>query len=110
MTATYKHRSTGPKLLLTALALVAASLAASAFVGTARADDPAPASGGAATASPIRRARSVPVDPSGSGTFGETPLVSHALPLRIPDEHVPPRAPSPWLYQDGEWWPKSEHA
>jgi hypothetical protein len=22
---------------------------------------------------------------------------------------VPPRAPSPWLQQDGEWWPDSSH-
>jgi hypothetical protein len=21
--------------------------------------------------------------------------------------YVPPRAPSPWLYKDGEWWPKA---
>src|SRR5882724_5627705 len=27
-------------------------------------------------------------------TFGETPLMSHALPFRCPAEHVPPRAPS----------------
>jgi hypothetical protein len=25
-------------------------------------------------------------------------------------DYVPPRAPSPWLHQDGEWWPKSEDA
>ena len=45
-----RRRSLRPLGLL--LALVAASVAASAFVGTARADDPAPASGGAATNPP----------------------------------------------------------
>jgi hypothetical protein len=24
--------------------------------------------------------------------------------------YVPARAPSPWLYQNGEWWPKSEES
>jgi hypothetical protein len=23
-------------------------------------------------------------------------------------EYVPPRAPSPWLHENGEWWPKSQ--
>jgi len=25
-------------------------------------------------------------------------------------EYVPPRAPSPWLYENGEWWPKAADA
>jgi hypothetical protein len=25
-------------------------------------------------------------------------------------EYVPPRAPSPWLYENGEWWPKADDA
>jgi hypothetical protein len=25
-------------------------------------------------------------------------------------DYVPPRAPSPWLEQDGQWWPKPDNA
>lgn len=25
-------------------------------------------------------------------------------------DYVPPRAPSPWLHQNGEWWPKTDDA
>lgn len=25
-------------------------------------------------------------------------------------DYVPRRAPSPWLHQEGEWWPKTEDA
>ena len=68
-----RRRSLRPLGLL--LALVAASVAASAFVGTARADDPAPASGGAATNPPAASPDPTPsTDPPAAPT--EPPSVS----------------------------------
>ena len=37
----------------------------------------------------------------------EADVLAHDAALR---EFVPPRAPSPWIHQDGEWWPKVDDA
>jgi hypothetical protein len=75
-----------------ALALVAASLAASAFVDTARADDPAPASGGAATNTPAAAPDPTPsTDPPAAPT--EPPPVSADTQSAATNPATPPPDP-----------------